>query len=75
MRLTRVSLEIVGTALLGVAQWVRRRPANRKFAGPIPGQGTCLGFRPGPRLGACERLIDVSLPPFPLPSVLLTINK
>ena len=38
------------------------RPANRKVAGLVPGQGTCLGCRLGPQLGACERQrIDVSL--------------
>ena len=45
-------------------------PVNRKVAGLIPGQGTCLGCGLGPWLGACERqptdvsLINVSLPLF-----------
>ena len=41
-----------GIALAGVAQWIEGRPENRKVAGLIPGQGTCLGCRPGPQLGA-----------------------
>ena len=50
-------------ALDGVAQWVEHWPANQKVAGLIPGQGTCLGCRPGPQWGGgCERqLINVSL--------------
>ena len=36
-----------------VAQGIRHRPA--KVTGLVPGQGTCLGCRPGPCLGACER--------------------
>ena len=51
--------------LTGVAQWVGRRPTNRKVTGLIPGQGMCLGCRPGPWLGAFKRQpIDVSLPFF-----------
>ena len=38
-----------------MAQWIERWPANRKVAGSIPSQGTCLGCGPGPWLGACER--------------------
>ena len=46
-------------ASTGVAQWVRHHPANQKVTGSIPSQGTCLGCRPGPQLGACKRqLID-----------------
>ena len=49
-------------ALSGVVQWIERWPANRKVAGPMPGWGACLGCRPGPWLGACERQsINVSL--------------
>ena len=45
-----------------MTQWVGHRPANRKAAGLIPGQGTDLGCGPGPGLGVCERqLIGVSL--------------
>ena len=60
--------------LTGVAQWVGHHPTNQKVTGSIPSQGTLLGFRPGPRLGMCERqLIDVFLihtcfyPSLPLP--------
>ena len=35
-------------ALAGVAQWIGCRPANKKVAGSIPSQGTCLGCGPGP---------------------------
>ena len=56
-------------ALAGVAQWTEHRPANQRVIGSIPSQGTCLGYRPGPQLGAHERQphIDVSLflPPSP----------
>ena len=37
----------LGPALTGVAQWVGRHPINRKVAGSIPSQGTCLGCGPG----------------------------
>ena len=34
---------------------------SERFAALIPSQGTCLGCRPGPQLGACKRqLINVS---------------
>ena len=60
-------------ALAGVAQWIELWPANKKVAGWIPSQGTCLGCGPGPQKGVCERQphIDVSLPLFllPFPSV------
>ena len=36
------------SALAGVAQWTESLPANKKVAGLIPGQGTCLGCRPDP---------------------------
>ena len=39
---------IVPTALAGGAQWIERWPLNRKVAGLIPSQGTCLGGRLGP---------------------------
>ena len=50
-------------ALPRVAQWIERQPANQRVTGLIPGQGTCLGCRPGP-WGVCERQphSDVSLP-------------
>ena len=58
-------------ALPGVAQWIEGRPVNRKVAGLIPSQGTCLGCRPAPPLGAHERQphIDVSLFLTPFPSL------
>ena len=47
---------------LTVAQWVGHCPANRKIAGSVSSQGTSLGCRFNPQLGACERqLNDVSL--------------
>ena len=52
-------------ARAGVAQWVEHRPANWKVASSIPGQGTSLGYWPGPQLGARGRQpINVSLPLF-----------
>ena len=50
--------------LAGVAQWIEYWPVNQKITGLVPGQGTCLGCRPGPHWGVCERQphIDVSLP-------------
>ena len=69
-------------ALTAVAQWVGQRLANQKVTISIPSQAACLGFGPGPHLGARERQphIDVSLTPpclslspsFPLS---LKINK
>ena len=44
--------KLSSSALAGVAQWIEGRPENRKVAGLIPGQGTCMGCRPGPQLGA-----------------------
>ena len=41
-------------ALAGVAQWTECWPVNPKVTGLIPGQGTCLGCRLGPHLGAWE---------------------
>ena len=64
-------------ALDGVAQWIECQPENQRVNSSIPRQGTCLGFRPDPWLGGCERQpINVSLthqcvslplflPPFP----------
>lgn len=51
-----------GAVVGGVAQWVKRWPADRKVTSSFPGWGTGLGGGPGPRQGAGERqLIDVSL--------------
>ena len=58
-------------ALAGVAQRTECQPANQTVSSSIPNQGTYLGCKPGPQLGACKRQphIDVSLPlflpPFP----------
>ena len=41
--------------LAGVAQWVECWPMNQKVTSSTPGQSTCLGFRPGPRLAVCGR--------------------
>ena len=49
------SKNMVFAALADVSQWIEHQPANWKVAGLIPSQGTCLGFRPGPQLGMCER--------------------
>ena len=57
-----INMYIKEWALAGVAQWTGCRPGNRKVTCSIPGQGTCLGWGPGPQLGVCERQpIDVSL--------------
>ena len=68
-------LKVGVSALSGVAQWTECWPINQKVTGLIPGQGTCLGCRPGPQLRVCKRqLVDVSLPLF-LPSFPLSKNK
>ena len=46
------------SVLAGVAQWIEHWPVNRKVASSIPSQDTCLGCRPGPWLGACERQLQ-----------------
>ena len=53
--------------LAGVAQWTEHWPVNQRVISSIPSQGTCLGYGPGPQLGAQgrQRHSDVSLPPFP----------
>ena len=67
------------SALTSVAQWIERWPVDQKAASWIPSQDACLGCRPGPQLGACERqLINLShtsmFPSLP-PSFLLSKNK
>ena len=70
-------------SLTGVAQWVECRPANQEVVSSIPSQGTWLGCRLGPYLGACERKqINVSLTHWcfspslsPSRSLSLKINK
>ena len=53
---------MIKMALAAVAQWIECWPVNQEVTGLIPGQGTCLGFRPGPQLGVCEReSVNVSL--------------
>ena len=53
--------------LVGMAQWIELPACEPKDRGLIPGQGTCLGCRPGPQQGPYEKQshVDVSLPPFP----------
>ena len=66
------ALNIKKYALAGAAQWIEHQPANKRVAGLIPSQGTCLGCGPGPQYGVHEKqpYIDVSfplsLPPLPL---------
>ena len=60
--------------LAGVAQWVEHQPANQKVTGLIPSQGTCLGCRPGPCLGPCERQLIVSFPLSPSLALSLEMN-
>ena len=43
--------EVKDPALAHVAQCIEGWPVNRKVAGSIPSQGTCLGCRPGPQGG------------------------
>ena len=70
-RKTTPSIVTEYVALAGVAQWIECRPSNQRVASSVSSQGTCLGFRPGPQLGARKRQlhIDISLPllllPFP----------
>ena len=65
-----ISFKKICLALADAAQWIECRPVNKRVAGSIPGQGTCLGCRAHPWFGARERKphIDVSLllflPPF-----------
>ena len=63
--------EVYISALAGVTQWIECQPANQRVTGLIPSQGTHVGFRPGPQLGACEKELDVFLSlSFSLPSPL-----
>ena len=74
------SSKTVISALTGVAQWVEGHPVNQQAAGSIPSQGTRLGYRPGPQMGACERQpVNVSLAhrcffPSPSPSLPLSLK-
>ena len=47
--------EAPGPASAAVAQWIEHWPVDQKVASLIPGQGTCLGCRAGPQLGAHKR--------------------
>ena len=47
--------KIFDLAQAGVAQWIERGPVNQRVTGSIPILGTCLGCRPGPQKGVCER--------------------
>ena len=63
--------------MVGVAQWIERRPTSHWVTSSTPSQDTGLDCGPGPQLGVYERKphIDVSLalsPSFPLS---LKINK
>ena len=40
-----------GRGLIGIAQWIERRPVNQKVAGLIPSQGTGLGCGPSSPVG------------------------
>ena len=45
-----------------MAQWIEHWPTDRRVAGSIPSQDTCLGCGAGPRVGTCKREeIDVFL--------------
>ena len=72
-----IYFKITATALAGVTQWVECQTVKQRVSGSIPSQGTCLGFRPGPRWGALDwqSLVDVSLPLFLPPFPSLKINK
>ena len=69
--------QIWGLAVM--AQWIECWPMNQGVAGSIPSQGTCLGCRPGPQWGACERqpitLMFLSFLLLPFPSLSKLINK
>ena len=51
-----IFFKITIVVLAGVAQRVEHQTANQKVAGSIPGQGTCLGFGPGPQLVALFKI-------------------
>ena len=41
--------------------WLERQPVNRKAAGAIPSQGTCLGCGSGSQSGCVQEETDISL--------------
>ena len=57
------SKKIPYQALAGMAQGTERWSENRKVTGSIPGQGTCLGFKPGPQSAGGSRSMFLSLSP------------
>ena len=61
----------------GVVQWIEHQTEKQRVASSIPRQGTCLGCRPHPQLGAHKRQphIDVSLSLSPSLPLFLKINK
>ena len=81
-KLTEIEIKKTIAALAGVAQWIEQI-ADQRVTGSISHQGTCVGCRPGPQLGTCERqpinaylthkCVSPSLSPF-LP-ISLEINK
>ena len=54
-RQENILVRIAFSHLAGVAPETECRSVNQRIAGSIPSQGTCLGCRPGPHLGAHER--------------------
>ena len=52
----KIKIQINNVKIMaGVAQWIECQPVNQRVIGSIPSQGTCLGCRPGPQFGTCER--------------------
>ena len=64
-------------SMAGMTQWIDCCSPNPKVTGSIPSQDTCLGYRPGPQLGACQRQPHtvVSLPLSPSLLLCLKVNK
>ena len=69
-------LIILKNLKIALAQWIDCQPVNQRVTSSIPSQGTGLGCRYGPHLGAGERPpimdlshIDVSLFLLLLPSL------
>ena len=71
-------IKLIISALAGVAQCIEDWPVDQNVAGLIPGQGTCLGCRPGPKWGCTGgnqprqpihvSLVDQCFSPFLSPS-------
>ena len=72
-KIKKILKKHIGAALTGVAQWVGCHPSNRKVAGSIPSQGTCLGCESGAQLGHAH-VREATNPCFSLP-LSLKINK